>query len=313
MKKSLLALAIAGLAATPMAAQAGAHGTGVTFGGSAGFEIHQLKDQDINLELTKMRLNATAAQAAGDGTIIGRFEIDLDNNAHAHAGGATGDTEIKDARVTWKTAGAGTFVGVGYGPSSQHSSLVGMMDQFSTGGNNFWDQVSAAGNVLAWVPPLPITVVIGIVGDRQGLSTSDDVDATILRATWKGGPLTVSAGNVAYANDESRTGLNVKYDMGATSIALAYEDTQDDSGVANSEAQVTGLAVKFTSGPNTFKGAYTMADSKGGNNVTDGSTAIDFEWNYALSKKVNTFVTINQLNDEAGDGDAQAVGVNMSF
>lgn len=316
LNKSLIALAVSTVIATPFAAQAD-----TTLTGNFGFKgvmtmAESGEEDDIVWKSSKSRITIKNTQALAGGTkVTAHLEVDFDDAAN---GGGSGDVDVRNSRLI-ANGGFGTVLMAGRTSSGQDANLNGPVDIFENGGKEFFVQGGNASNVLAYVTPAIAGGLKLVIAGVAGNGTNGEIpDALVYRAQYSSSAFSAAVGLVdPQGTDYQRIGFGAKTSLGPVGLGFSYESNVDftaagDKNVAGVSASVDlgnslGLAVGYNavldddSGDQTDAAAYQLLLSKG------------------LTKNISTWVEYDGYNDEAktalagGSRDMLAAGMNYKF
>jgi len=326
MKKSLIALAVAGLVSAP------------AFAATSNVDVYGTIRMSVDY-------NDPASPAESNWTIVDRVSRIGFKGSEDLGGGMKAlwqiEQQINAANAPLVGAdgafgGAGlrnTFVGLsgGFGTvlMGRHDTpykLGGSADLFSDtaadaqgasgiiGAGNFDLRISGT---IAYVSPewsgfhFAVATVPGEVS-AAGSSANGLADAYSMVGVYKNGPLNAS---LAYENhdnlvDESAIKVNVGYTMGDLKFGATYEDQSDVGGVQGRDSKAYLLSVAYGMGPITLMAQYGDRDND--NNASD-LTRWTLGAGYALSKRTNVYAAYNDDDANGTDSSAFTMGVNHSF
>ena len=331
MQKKLVALAVAGVMAAPMVAQAD-----VEVYGKAQVSVESTDSGATDGSVTGLSTNQSrigfkgAEELDGGLTFIWQWEnyVNFDTGGWGGMGVSNGDsTDPEDNSLTVK--GRNTFVGFsgdfGTALAGRHDTpyktVVSKLDPFydlaadfnsimgkSQNGFKHADRLS---NVLAYVSP-----EMGgfqILGAYMLDETRDNVsdDAYSLAAVYKSGPLKVSAayqvanemGNVdASGNlgDDSAMELGVGYAIGNTNLSFVYETTDSDTNASGKDTDRSSMffAVKHKIDKTTLALSYIVVDEYGDSTDT-GATQVSAGVYQKLSKNTKVYALYTAIDNDA--------------
>jgi predicted porin len=323
MKKSLIALAVAGLVSAPaFAATSNVDVYGVM---NVAIQDTDVSNSDIQVTDNYSRIGFKGSEDLGGGLkAVWQLESALGGGTD---GMGQGDIGTRNTFVGL-AGGFGTFVmgrhdtpykmATGkydiFGDTIADYNL-GRLDGVQLIDNNH-DHRSK--NAIAYISPnfSGLTIAAAVVATNTDANlpvtvagaSSDTMDAISLAAMYANGPLTVDA---AYQEvDELSTDawkVGIGYTMGDTKIGFVYEDV-DYAGTAGDRDSMQ-INVAHAMGPITLKAVYGQADV---------GTADQDLWalgaDYALSKRTSAYVVYGNGDNDAGDDvSGWNVGVKHSF
>lgn len=318
MNKKLLALAVAGAMAAPLAAQAE-----VTIYGVAHVSVDAL-DNDrsganerdgLFVSSNSSRIGFKGSEDLGGGLkAIWQIESGVDL---AHSGGVL--------------AGRNSFVGLagGFGAviAGRHDTpfkiigrkvdlfadQIGDAQNLTSVGGFGWDE--RPNNVVAYISPSfnGLQAIVAYVAEDGG----EDTDAYSLNLTYSNGPLFLGAAYERHneglvGGDDEETGfrLAASYEMGAFKVTGLYQNLSDVGGVSGDDADVWGLGAAYSFGNNVLKAQYYSADSD-----VDGDAdmwAIGLDHNF--SKSTTAYIAYAQTdNDDGGAYTMEGPGHGSHF
>jgi len=350
MKKNLIALAVAGAVAAPMAAQADA-----TIYGVMDVEVANLDDganSGLYVMSRNSRIGFKGAEDLGNGMkAIWQIENDMDRSQNG-----IGPSTATPDKQGWATRNtfvglAGNFGAVILGKHDTPYKIVGRkVDLFGhhlgdarsitnwDGNNGFYGATAATGhdlrvdNVVAYKSPnmggfgiLAAIVTNDRTGDNKGIG------AYSISGTYNKGPLFVG---LAYQNIDAKyftpqapnnpkgknTGLRVSaaYKMGAFKIVGLYQDAKNDitnaaTSVQAVKTRVYGLGGSFKTGAHTIKAQYYAGEQK--DRTVAGSKAkanlLAVGYDYSLSKKTTLYVEYAQVKNNDDNANNVAAGRSL--
>ncbi len=325
MKKSLIALAVAGAFAAP------------AFAATSNVDVYGTvrMSLDFNNNAAPLEDNVTVSDRVS--RIGFKGSEDLGGGLKAvwqieHQLNATAAPLVADAAF----GGSGlrnTFVGLsgGFGTAliGRHDTpykLGGSADLFgdtaadsqaSTGIIGFGNFDLRVNGTVAYVSPefSGFHAAIAVVPGEQsaaGSTANGMMDAYSMVGVYKNGPLNAS---LAYENhdnlvDESAWKVNVGYAIGDVKLGATYEKQSDVGGVANRDNKALLLSVAYGMGPITLMAQY---GDRNHDVAANDLTRFTLGVGYALSKRTNVYAAYN--SDELNNVDSSAVtfGLNTSF
>lgn len=239
MKKSLIALAVAATAATPMVAsaavlQAAGDQEGINVYGSLRPQFVSSGDEKIGDGGSRWGIQGSHDLGNGLKSTY-RFEQKL-------------STESASFPTSGRLAYAGLggnfgWVGLGQQWTPYYVTIASPSDIFASTGVGNYNNTGGpfrAGNVLAYALPQGMVVggaiafvINGDVADADGniLDTQDSVDATSAGLTFNAGPMKIGLGvHDTSATSKTRVGFSVGGDFGPVAATLMFEDTDPKEG-----------------------------------------------------------------------------------
>lgn len=331
MKKSLIALAVAGALTAPMIAQADA-----TLYGSFRIGLQNVDGGDTGVDDQSSRVG-----------IKGDVDLGLDGTKgiyhwEAQANNATGPDQSTALATRLQYIGmAGDWgkvlIGKQYHP---HYLLINApTNVFNPGDTDYGERFnlgnSALGktshfmkrteNTIAYYSPKMngFQVIGGIVmqtdGNDSNNSVDDTVDAVNIAATYSANNFTVSGsyGTIETANTpgaEQQTdvyGLAAKYSINDLELMAKYEDKETETGsTQNSDENVWELAARYTVGATSVYGRYADYEDK--------TASVDYDqWGIGVQQKMgNGRVFAEYIDNDSQDTanpDRAVLGYRLDF
>ena len=306
MKKTLIAAAVASVAAAPVAmADVSISGTVsqafVWTGSSTAADDEMTGDSDNGL-------NFKASEDLGNGmTAFAQISLDTD-----------GDT-TKDEKVGL-SGSFGTVV-VGRMEDFSQSKILDMVDIFGNGGGvELGDQnAGRQDSGMAYVSPSFNGLTIGVAGYALNDTANDidNIDATDIALMYSNGPLNINLAQEKYvddngSDDEKILSLGVSYAVGDLELTAVYQDIDNAGNTAANDHQDTMVTATYTMGNNTIKVGWNKDE------LTDGSTdnnttALELEHSFSSRTAVYIGMTSDDFATEANETDTTYIGLIHSF
>lgn len=307
MKKSLIALAVAGALTAPMVAQADA-----TLYGSMRLHAGSGTNSDLNVEndASRMGIKGSADTSIDGVKAIYQLEafIGRDNGT---------DTTLNQNEATFGVDGRLAYVGLtgGFGTvavgqqwTPLYSMVTGATDMTinETGETSQYLRVDSA---VAYVSPNMggFTVAAVVVGDGRSAAEvaandTSDADHYQLVAKYAVGGFTVAAGMHEASLDAGTDvkALSASYTMDALTVAALYQDVE--VGTAKSRNPYE-LAASYTMGATKLIGTYYDQDA------TVDTNGYNLEVQHKLGNQATVYANYN--SDEVGTVDTNAYGVGL--
>jgi len=321
MNKKLLALAVAGAMAAPLAAQAE-----VTIYGVAHVSVDAL-DNDASGEderdglfvsSNSSRIGFKGSEDLGGGLkAIWQIESSVDL---AHSGGVL--------------AGRNSFVGLagGFGAviAGRHDTpfkiigrkvdlfadQIGDAQNLTSVGGIGWDL--RPNNVVAYISPTfnGLQAIVAYVAEDGG----EDTDAYSLNLTYSNGPLFLGAAyeqhneglTTLVGGDDEETGfrLAASYEFGAFKVTGLYQNLSDVGGVSGDDADAWGLGAAYSFGNNVVKAQYYSVDSDATGDADMWAIGLD----HNFSKSTTAYIAYAQTdNDDDGAYTMEGPGHGSHF
>ena len=311
MKKTLIAMAVAGVVAAPIA--------------SADVAVSGKVEQ--NFTWTDSSTSASDEMVGGsDVLLVFKASEDLGNGLSAFADirsdydGDAGAQNTLDTKVGL-TGGFGTVV-VGRMEDFSEGKVLSMVDVFGggTGVELGGDNATRQDNGFAYVSPSFSGLTIGVAGYALDDTANDieDVDATDVALMYANGPVVVNLSQEEYKDDtgadnEEITSLGVSYAAGDLKVAAVYQDIDNAANVATSDHEDVMIAATYNMGGNN-----SIAVGWNENELTTGATennttAVEFRHNFSSRTRAYIGMTSDDFATTADETDEVYVGLEHSF
>ncbi|OMH39734.1 porin [Motiliproteus sp. MSK22-1] len=309
MKKSLIALAVAGAMTAPILAQADA-----TLYGIAEMRLIDEDNNDLDLNMNKTRLGV---KGTVDNDIEGlesfyQFEWEFNANGDSLSGAVSNDTTVRKSLVGLK----GGFGSVIFGRQNAHASATHKADIFKRGSGYAVATPDRYGNSMSYVTPSMggLEAYIQVVTEANLGGADEDVDLTAVGVNYSANGLGAaisytetdkeSLGGAA-TDDSEIIEAAVSYSMDAFYVAGYYADIDNGGESTNNFA----IAASYTIGKAVLKAGYDEVENASGN---DDGEQIILHAGYKLGAKAYTYVQYQDRNDAAGN-DALSLGYSLAF
>ncbi len=331
MKKSLIALAVAGVFAAPaaMAATANVDVYGVLNLSYDYVSTDQASPADDGLNRISSNSSRIGFKGSEDlgGGLSALWQIEMtiqaDGNGNTNNPGATvnagsGSHGLRNTFVGLSSKGMGTvLMGVHDTP---YKLATARLDPFvdttgdyniaigSANGTNAFEL--RANNVLAYVSPNMSGFTLSLAkvfGAETSNNANADFGAWSVSGSYDAGPLYVALAYEKHENigsgpngsdDRSSWKAGVGYKFGSTRLGLVYEDSSQ-TGATVTDRNAWAVNIAHEMGPITLMAAYYS--------MGDGDTAADTSanaWaigaNYALSKRTALYARYLAINNDTG-------------
>lgn len=315
MKKSLIALAVAGALTAPMVAQADATLYGKL---EALLQAKENNDVDLKMDDAIFGLKGSSETSMEGLTAIYKMEVELLENSNPEAGESSESNSIV---TRYAYAGlTGDFGTALAGRIANPTDVVEGYGDVSNKAGNFFANPDRLGATLAYVSPSFSGFDFYVAGIMDGAvsgdrTNGDDVDGYTLGANYMTGPLNLSVGywemEGTYTNalglgtdgDLSNILVGGSYAFGPLTVGLAYEGQEDDS----TDSDLYGISAVYVVGDVAPYIMYNQQDS-------DTDLAEGDEWalglNYALGKKASVGIEYSSVDY---DVDTDAEGKDRDF
>ncbi|PPC77369.1 hypothetical protein C4K68_10915 [Pokkaliibacter plantistimulans] len=339
MKKSIIALAVAGALAAPAVSMADA-----TLYGRLHFQMQFVKDQDMNIANAGHRLGVKG-ESEMDSGLTAFYQIETEYHNDRNGTSASGTT---DADLTVRLANAGVkgdFGKVTVGRQSNPYSDIYVSDIFEYNSGVFENESFRMGNAVSYATPdlSGFGASLSFVADGTHNATvydtdtkatatatsathsdgtdnyNKDVDAYILGAHYEANGFYAAAAyktaqyekdhddSASYTDDMDSYGLGLSYTVNNFLAAAYWEKTKTDN--ADDSVKNWDLAASYTMDKTTFGLAY--GQSKTENEDAAKRTMVGVYQN--LGGGADVYAEYGAYNEEAGDGDNVVVGYRVKF
>ena len=264
MKKSIIALAVAGAMTAPIIAQADA-----TLYGRVHERVVFQEDKDVNVQNAEARLGVKGSSEMDSGlTSFYQIEMALNGDTESiRQSNASRQEGSKTLRVRQLNAGVkGDFGKVIIGRFTNPYVNTYAGDIFEGESGPYQLAPYRIGNALAYSTPSVggFSATLGMIGEGEGADTTyEDVDGYVVQLGGSFGPMSV---NVAFmetdydattADDAELTSVGVAYSANGLYVGLGYEE--DDK----SDTDVVDFGVKYTAGKTGYGLGYAKKDGAG--------------------------------------------------
>lgn len=314
MQKKLIALAVAGVMAAPMAAQAGSaeiYGKVRLSVGVVGNDDTSANRDDSKLNLTShnSRFGVKGSEALdGDLTAIYQFEteVDFDDNDNGlfdsmrdtYLGLKGGFGTVKFGRMNSPYKNAAGDVDVWKDTHGDFNAIIGTMhdDRFD--------------NTIAYYSPAMNGITLGVAyitdtnDDDLPDSSAAENDGISIAAMYESGPLYASLAYQSLAEagsgseDAEGTKLTLGYTVGMTKLGFAYE--MDDMGGNNNDQDRMYFSVAQDMGDGmAVKAALGMADDRG-NTADSGATFFALGGTKSIGDSAEFYALYAQVDNDSG-------------
>lgn len=339
MKKRIVALAVAGVLAAPMAAQAGVevYGQARLSVGMIGDDNSAAGSDDSSLAVTShaSRLGFKGSEDLGNGLkAVYQYErgIDLDNQASStsttyNITDSNGDTSsVKVTDSTSNITARNSFVGLagGFGTlivgihDTPYKMATGKLDPFTDTYGDYnavinSDHDARLDNVVAYISPdmsgfsLAAAYVSDVANDDlPDAASNDDKDAYSISGMYSNGPLYASLAVQSISNfkgvgqDADAMKLGVGYKLGKTDIGFVYENTELKTTPKGDQTSLYLSVVHPVAADTNLKFAYGQLGESGDGN-DDGGTLLAVGISKNMTKNAELYALYSQVsNDDNG-------------
>lgn len=314
MKKSLIALAVAGVVSAPAFAAT----ANVDVYGTVRMSVDRTDTDGVGsewqIEDRVSRIGAKGAEDLGGGLkaiwqVELGFAVDKDladaalRNTFVGLSGGFGTVLVGRHDTPYKLAGSADLFGDTIADSQGTGGIIGY------GGFD-----TRANNTVAYVSPTVSgfhAAVAVVPGEAAGTAADGLADAYSAAAIYINGPLKATLGYENYDNivDNNAWKANVGYVLGSLKLGGTYE--KQSRAAANSDATNYLVSAAFGMGNITLMAQYGDRDSD--TNANDKTRWV-VGAGYAFSKRTDAYLAY--MNDENGnnvDVDGFTLGLNHSF
>lgn len=315
MKKSLIALAVAGVVSAP------------AFAATSNVDIYGVMSVSVDW------IDTNDAAADGSDIVTGADKVSrIGFKGSEDLGG--GMKAVWQLEEQINTGGAfahrNTFVGLagGFGTvlmgrhDTPYKLATGKLDPFadSIGDYNaIIGQTDALGNTydnraagtVAYISPTfsGFHAAVAYVGAKNAETAGqDNAEAWSLMGMYDNGPIFASLAYEAFsgaagAGSTTTTGtdamkLGLGYTFGATKLGLVYETISDDAVASNVERDAWYVSLSHAMGPITLKAAYGKADDAKSAPVDEGATFMALGVDYNMSKRTTVYAVYADLGND---------------
>jgi predicted porin len=275
MKKSIIALAVAGALTAPIVAQADA-----TLYGSLRVKVENMKDQELNVADNASRIG-----------IKGSVDTNIDGVKAIYQG----EWKVNTADGAAFGAGRLAYVGLtgGFGTAAvgqqwtpYYSMVTGATDILDGNSTAPTQGVGRLGNMIAYITPEMggFKAAAGMIADND--ADGKDTDAYNIAASYTVAGFTAAASLLAIetAPDSDQTAVSLAYANGPVYVAALYQDFEalDDN--------AWELAGSYAFGDTKLLANYTTLDSL---------KTYGVEVQHQLGKQARVFANYNVANNDA--------------
>jgi predicted porin len=319
MKKSLIALAVAGVVSAPAFAAT----SNVDVYGVVRFSVDSVSsdvaaNEKWSISDRVSRIGFKGSEDLGGG-LKALWQIEqgvavagapLDQGTSAFAGGARntfiglngsfGTVLVGRHDTPYKLGGSADLFGDTAADAQGTAGIIGF--------GNF--DLRIAGTVAYVSPTVSGFHVAAAIVPGESVPAADGLmDAYSLVAVYENGPLKATLGYENHDNavDESAVKLNVGYTMGDIKLGATYED---QSLAANVDSDAFLISAAYAMGPVTLMAQYGERDHETAANDLKRFT---LGVGYALSKRSNVYAAYNDDDANGTDSSVVTLGINHSF
>jgi len=318
MNKKLLAIAVAGAMAAPLAANAG----DVTVYGKMHVTIDSI-DHEVTAGGAR---DTTQTQISSQSSRIGfKGEEDLGNGMKAIfklessidvTNDETGGLGARN-RYVGLSGNFGTIL-AGYHdyPVKEVGRAVDLFPEYIGDNRNILQEVTSEAdergdNSIMYRSPKMNGFGVALMYSADTTQTTNvddnDTDSWSANATYNNGPLYVGFGyldnNVSASADEQVWRLSASYKFGAFKVVGLYQDVNDAGGSAGTDNEAWGIGGAYTFGNNVIKAQYYSMDDVG-STANSGADMFALGIDHKFSKRTTLYAayadTDNDANQDAG-------------
>ena len=313
MKKTMIAMAVAGVVAAPMAS------ADVSISGV--IEQSFVNDDNVNTGWTADTFNMLNFQASED---LGNGMTAFAKWGFLDKDGRTGDAmDGGDATVGLKgdfgTVVLGTMEDFTEGKAMSRMTMNGTAAAIEVGNNN---ATRTAGG-MAYVSPSISGVTVGLAGFAgQSTTGTENLDATDIMLHYVNGPLDIimtqetqdkdgSLTNAGTEDDQKITTMGISYAFGDLKVGLLTVDEDNDDGISLDDSEDVMMRADYTMGNNTFSIGHLNDESSTTAGVTSDVDITSVEVKHAFSARTNAYIGFK--DHETADNNATYVGLVHKF
>ncbi len=259
MKKSIIALAVAGAMTAPMIAQADA-----TLYGKFEMRVVDAKDADLEVQSDDFRFGIKGDSDIGGGSkALFNMELEVNPDSPTSTDTAFGDSYA--GNVTYRKAYVGAtgdwgtaLIGRIANPAEQIIGFTGNNSELTTADQN----PDHLGSAIAYVTPSMggFTGYAAIVAEGEDDDNASNIDGKLIGGSFATGGLTLAAAYWTVSDDYTGPQKDVNmgliggsYSFDMTTIGLSYTKQEAASGA---EDKVTGIRVDHKIGDLTLGANY---------------------------------------------------------
>ncbi len=320
MKKSLIALAVAGAFAAPAFAAT----SNVDISGQLHLSLDYL-DADTAAASGNWNVSSNASNIVVKGTedlgggmkavwnIQTYFDVGATGNADGSFGGTANGVGSGNTYVGLNGGFGTVILGKAEAPLKIVSRKVDLFNNQIGDTRNLLNADGAAGdvrpnNVVAYITPdmNGFNATLAYVTNTAAGAATDASDTVVAaNAFYTNGPLLLGAGyqnrdfGTAGKPDETIWRLAGGYTFGDFKAVAFYQDAGDANGVKNADRKVWGLGGAYAMGPMTLKAQYYQADDRKSTS-NNGADMWALGVDYAMSKRTTAYVAYASTDNDAG-------------
>lgn len=300
MNKTIIAMAVAGVMAAPMAAQADA-----TVYGKVHVSVDMMDYDNDTLENNNvLASNSSRIGFKGSEDLGGGLKAIWKLESGIAVDGESGSLSARN-RYVGLSGGWGTVLGGKHDtPVKGLSRKVELFPEYLGDIRNTtmgWDQ--RTDNTIAYISPKfggGMQVIAAYVLDYATKSaTTDDNDNTAISAsfTWTSGDWFLGAGYETWdqtttpgeSDSTSVTRLSGYWAPGAWKITAMWQASSDQGFASDVDGSSMGMGVAYKMGKNVLKAQYYMGEIEDGSGSND-ATVMALGWDYKMSKRTTAYL-----------------------
>ncbi len=314
MKKSLIALAVAGAMTAPIVAQADA-----TLYGGVETRLKFVEDHDASLFVDKAEIGVKGSTELEnlDGvkaTYQIEFRLHADTDADSDDEDATSAYVNNDVRM--RKANVGLTGGFG-------SVIVGRQNNLADAAEGYTDIVMSygsyfdsdrIGNAISYVTPnmAGFEAYVQLIADGAEDDVEEDVDGYVVGFNYSIMDLDLSVGYTEIsgnyfdgvgvdsgASDEDLLSVGAGYSIGDLSLGLTYEQADDGT----DEDELYAVAATYAIGNAKLKGVFAQYDLESGSDADEYGVQAE----YALGKKAGVKASYVVYDEDAASSSEDTV------
>jgi len=325
MKKSLIALAVAGAVTAPMVAQADATLYGKL---EAVLQAKENKDVDLFMDDVIVGLKGSSETSVEGLTAIYKVELEFNEASGLSDDDKTVDMAASETSrpVTTRYAyvgATGAFGTVLAGRVANPTDIVEGYGDVSNKAGELYGNPDRLGSALAYLSPSFSGFDFYVAGIMDGSVTGDktngsDVDGYVLGANYMVGDLSLSVGywdlDSSYSMNDAGSNnvddnilLGGSYAFGPLALGLAYEKTSYEG--TSDESDLYGISAVYTAGAVAPYIQYSQLEMDN----ADDEDEVALGLNYALGKKAGVGVEYSSYDDGSDTTDQFNVSYTVKF
>ncbi|MFY0658183.1 MAG: porin [Neptunomonas phycophila] len=317
MKKSLIALAVAGAVTAPMVAQADATLYGKL---EAVLQAKENKDVDLFMDDVIVGLKGSSETSVEGLTAIYKIEVELNETATPEGQNSENNTVTTRYAYVGATGAFGTVLA---GRVANPTDIVEGYGDVSNKAGELYGNPDRLGSALAYLSPSFSGFDFYVAGIMDGSVTGDktngsDVDGYVLGANYMVGDLSLSVGywdlDSSYSMNDAGSNnvddnilLGGSYAFGPLALGLAYEKTSYEG--TSDESDLYGISAVYTAGAVAPYIQYSQLEMDN----ADDEDEVALGLNYALGKKAGVGVEYSSYDDGSDTTDQFNVSYTVKF